>query len=126
MDTGERACQELERDDRSPTLARRQVASACAGLPPDTVDTAVLLTSELVTNAIHHGAGRVLLSIVRGREHVRVEVRDDGGGTPQSQGGDLDAESGRGLLLLEGLATSWDIADESDGLGTLVSFTLER
>jgi anti-sigma regulatory factor (Ser/Thr protein kinase) len=124
METGMRASEELERDQRSPAVARKRVAEACAGLPSDVVDAAMLLTSELVTNAVQHGVGTVVLTVVRDDEGIRVEVCDDGTSVPKARDCDTDAEHGRGLLLLEALATRWGTSDGSAGSGTRVWFVL--
>jgi PAS domain S-box-containing protein len=104
-----------------------------AGMP-ELVDTAALLVSELVTNALRHGGGpRELLVAVDG-EGVDVGVRDasprpprpvvlDGPGATRVDDGSL-SENGRGLLLVERLADSWGWRPE-DG-GKLVWFRLDR
>lgn len=116
----------LERDDRSPAAARRRVAEACADLPRDLVDTAKLLTSELVSNAVQHGVGQVLLTIHRDDDEVSVEVRDEGAATPEPHCCDPDAEHGRGLALLEALATRWTTSGAESGSGTVVWFCLSN
>lgn len=74
------------------------------------VDKATLLTSELVTNAVRHGRGLVRLTVRRRAPSVRVEVHDDGPALPAlSEVDEVDeaAESGRGLRLVDTLATRW-------------------
>jgi anti-sigma regulatory factor (Ser/Thr protein kinase) len=44
------------------------------------MDTARLLVSELVTNAVLHGQGEITLDVCLGPDALRVEVRDQGGG----------------------------------------------
>ena len=93
----------------SPAKARRHVAEACRGLSRDLVDLTLLLTSEVVTNAIAHGRGHVRMSVSRGESDLRVDVEDKGAGRPcrsVTDPGPL-AESGRGLVLLEALASEW-------------------
>ncbi|MFF7642841.1 ATP-binding protein [Streptomyces canus] len=97
--------------------ARRQVAAQLTdwGLPR-VVDDATLIVSELVTNAVCHGAGPVwhALRYVTGdgaTDVVRLEVGDHGqgwGGTsvPPAREGDLSC-GGRGLSLVEALASRW-------------------
>jgi len=75
-------------------------------------DTAVLLTSELVTNALAHtlsGTGGSLEVIVwRDTDSVLVAVLDDGSDrSPGTLGADLESESGRGLGLVAALADRW-------------------
>jgi anti-sigma regulatory factor (Ser/Thr protein kinase) len=78
------------------------------------VDDAVLLVSELVTNAIAaasvHAAGpaRVCLVIDRFGETVRIEVYDSSSDpVPPPVASDTEEESGRGLTVVAGLAAKW-------------------
>jgi anti-sigma regulatory factor (Ser/Thr protein kinase) len=89
--------------------ARRLVrAAVCAWDLPADRDTAVLLTSELVTNAITHQAGGTVIVVVtcRGSE-LRVDVHDTSCGAPEPVAATADSETGRGLLLVASLATDW-------------------
>jgi len=75
---------------------------------PPITETALLLVSEVVTNAIVHGAGPPLLSVDVHPSVLRVTVTDDGAGTPQvQQPGSSLADGGRGLYLVETLAARW-------------------
>jgi anti-sigma regulatory factor (Ser/Thr protein kinase) len=90
--------------------ARRFIAAVLDGCP--VTDTAVLLTSELVTNALAHtpsGTGGSLEVIVwRNADSVLVAVLDDGSDrSPAAVGIDLESESGRGLGLVAALADRW-------------------
>ena len=90
--------------------ARRFVAAVLNGCA--FTETAVLLTSELVTNALAHspsGAGGFFEVIVwRDADSVLVAVLDDGSDTsPSTTGVDLESESGRGLALVAALADRW-------------------
>ena len=90
-------------------------------------DTATLLTSELVTNAIMHTAsgapeGSVTVVVVDVPDGVLIEVIDDGsGGTPVVKG-DLLAADGHGLYLVQQLAAQWGYL--RDPAGTTVWFHL--
>ncbi|MEV7287245.1 ATP-binding protein [Streptomyces sp. NPDC093252] len=95
--------------------ARRAVAEAlpCA-LRPHLHDDLSLLTSELVTNAIRHGArpaGDDLIELVLwpADGHYWLAVSDPGTGKPVPAHPDADSESGRGLLLVESLAAAWAV-----------------
>ena len=89
--------------------ARRQVQAAICtwGIPVDR-DEAVLLTSELVTNAIRHEVtGIVTLAITCSAGQLRVDVHDTSRALPMLVDAPLDAETGRGLMLVSTLSTEW-------------------
>lgn len=91
----------------STPAARRWITERLADLPSELVDTAVLLTSELVTNAILHAGTGVVLSIHRGPDRVRVDVADGSPVQPAVKGYGNDATIGRGLTLFDRLASAW-------------------
>lgn len=75
-------------------------------------DDAILLTSELVTNAITHTAsgrgGKVLVTVYRADTRVRVEVQDDGSDqVPVVRSYEKAKESGYGLGLVDLMAHRW-------------------
>jgi anti-sigma regulatory factor (Ser/Thr protein kinase) len=93
--------------------ARAFVAKALGELRPGFVDTAVLLTSELVTNAVTHSSSRcdggsVTLLIMESSGGVRIEVADQGSdlSSPVVRG-DVYASGGHGLFLVQTLADQW-------------------
>jgi anti-sigma regulatory factor (Ser/Thr protein kinase) len=98
--------------------ARRRVRDAIRSwqVPVD-LDAALLLTSELVTNAVRHEAGQtaqpVVLAIACSRGRLRVDVHDTSRSlpavaeVPADADADADAETGRGLLLVETLSDEW-------------------
>jgi anti-sigma regulatory factor (Ser/Thr protein kinase) len=92
--------------------ARAFVGKALGDLHPG-LDTAVLLTSELVTNAVTHSnsrcpGGTVSVQIVETDGGVRIEVADEGSdlSTPVVRG-DVFASDGHGLFLVQTLADQW-------------------
>ena len=73
-------------------------------------DTAVLLACELVTNAIRHETGpsiTLVVSCSRGR--LRVDVHDTARSLPTVADAPVDAETGRGLMLVATLSDEWGI-----------------
>jgi anti-sigma regulatory factor (Ser/Thr protein kinase) len=71
-------------------------------------DVAVILTSELVTNALRHEAGEtVTLTITCVCDQLRVDVHDSSSAAPVLEDAPVDAESGRGLLLVATLSAEW-------------------
>lgn len=107
----------LPRSPDSPAVARRHITQACRGLARDLVDVTILLTSELVTNAVRYGHGQIRLHFTEDRDRVLVEVHDDGGGelTPHVVDPDPSAQNGRGLLLVEALSSEWGTTSTPDG-----------
>jgi len=104
----------LAPDARSAGDARHLLAQVCQDLPSDTADVAGLLVTELVANAVLHGAGRVLLTATRRGGTIRVEVSDEGPGRPVVQPPDPYMEHGRGLRLVDGLSTGWGTCARTD------------
>lgn len=107
--------------------ARRYVAAVLARHPD--VDTAVLLTSELVTNAVLHSrsrrpGGRVVLTVVEHADAIRLEVIDDGTDerTPHLADTDPSAENGRGLRIVKDLALRY--GSERRGVKRVMWFEL--
>ncbi len=89
--------------------ARRQVQAAIRawGLPVDP-DVAILLTSELVTNAIRHEVtGVVTLAVTCSAGQLRVDVHDTSRCLPMLVDASADAEAGRGLMLVATLSDEW-------------------
>jgi anti-sigma regulatory factor (Ser/Thr protein kinase) len=89
--------------------ARRQVQAAIHtwDIPVDP-DVAVLLTSELVTNAIRHEVtGIVMLAITCSCDQLRVDVHDTSRALPMLVDAPVDAETGRGLMLVTTLSAEW-------------------
>ena len=81
------------------------------------VDAIELLVSELVTNAIVHGVGPVLVTADYDGKRLRVEVHDDDPDLPQGHvtaPTELD-EHGRGLQLIAMLADTWGSTSTPDG-----------
>ncbi|PVG83247.1 hypothetical protein DDE18_08075 [Nocardioides gansuensis] len=90
----------------------------------DTLDTAVLCLSELVTNAIVHTAGGCEVRAVLDEEVLTVTVRDGGADRvdPDAEAEPLAAH-GRGLALVAALSRRW--GSELDAAGTTAWFVLE-
>jgi anti-sigma regulatory factor (Ser/Thr protein kinase) len=89
--------------------ARSQVRAAiCAWDVPVDPAVAVLLTSELVTNAIRHETGgNIVLIITSACGQLRVDVHDTSWSMPVPVDAPADAETGRGLMLVASLSTDW-------------------
>jgi anti-sigma regulatory factor (Ser/Thr protein kinase) len=94
--------------------AARHALAEITGLDTPTRQVAELLVSELVTNAVRHGASdrheSILVRARRTDGSVRVEVCDEGEGFEGAVKSPGDSEpGGRGLLLVDTLASSWGV-----------------
>ena len=107
----------LEPNLANVSAARRFVRTRChaLGMDVDACDTAVLLTSETVTNAFTHGRSeaRIRLSAVPGA--LLVEVADDNSRHPKRQEDDPDALDGRGLAIVDLMSRRWGVRDDPYG-----------
>jgi anti-sigma regulatory factor (Ser/Thr protein kinase) len=105
--------------------ARSQVRAAiCTWDVPVDPGVAVLLTSELVTNAIRHEAGdTIVLAITCSCEELRVDVHDTCCALPMPVDAPADAEAGRGLMLVTSLSAEW--GTYRTRAGKAVYFTLD-
>ncbi|NJP47518.1 SpoIIE family protein phosphatase [Actinacidiphila epipremni] len=125
-----RASASFEPVGRSVAVARAFVRDTLHGWGfADVVDDAVVLTSELVTNAVVHAGTAADVRCLRYETAVRVEVADhyperevplQGRGRPHR---DPDHEGGRGLLLCAALASRWGV--EYTAAGKHVWFQLD-
>lgn len=115
----------LPPDARSAHRARRMVQDALAGLGDelggDLADTAVLLASELAENAVLHAGTEFEVAVTVDPDTLTVSVTDHGSGPlevhlaqPRRRYGRA-ATHGRGLELMQRLATRWGTRHESDG-----------
>jgi Anti-sigma regulatory factor (Ser/Thr protein kinase) len=79
------------------------------------IDDNTLIVSELVTNAIRHGAPDITLNLVADDGRVIGAVTDQGRQQPRMRPmTDLDT-GGRGLHLVNDLATVWGVESPPDG-----------
>ncbi|GHJ38686.1 ATP-binding protein [Streptomyces sp. TS71-3] len=92
-------------------------------LSPEVAEDAVLVISELVTNAIAHTTGsQVVCRLRAGRTGLRIEVQDQGGGaaTPHPRSPAHEDERGRGLVLVGALSSTWGVRQNPGGPGRTV------
>jgi serine phosphatase RsbU (regulator of sigma subunit)/anti-sigma regulatory factor (Ser/Thr protein kinase) len=95
----------------APARARAQVAALLMrwGTRDDTRDTALLLVSELVTNAVRFAEGPITVRLIRAGHGLLCEVGDSGNGRPRLRRGDLLDNGGRGLSIVHRLTTRWGV-----------------
>ncbi len=101
---------ELRPEDHASARARALVTSHLAELgvtDRPVVDDAVLVASELVTNAVLHAELPCQLRLVSTRDELRIEVEDRAHAQPQRRRPDDDDEHGRGLTIVAALSSGW-------------------
>jgi anti-sigma regulatory factor (Ser/Thr protein kinase) len=77
------------------------------GVEASVIELAVLLVSELVTNAALHAGGDVRMKVHFDAYWVRIEVEDNGRGRPLVRPFTTDQPNGRGLGVVDTFATDW-------------------
>ena len=113
----------LPADGRAARLARSAVRERLRTWDlDDLLDTAVLLTSEVVTNVIVHTASAPSLGVAQDRGGVRVTVVDGSPSPPVLRRHSPTAPTGRGVQMLRDLADDWGW--ERVGVGKAVWFVL--
>jgi serine/threonine-protein kinase RsbW len=103
--------------------ARQLVARSVGDQQEATRDAAVLLVDECVANAVRHGGGRFELTITRRAALLRVEVADQSASVPTRFDLDPESESGRGMAIVDMLATRWGTCP-TEANGKVVWFEL--
>lgn len=111
----------LEREEEAVGVARREVGGWLAGrgVGGEGVERAVLVVSELATNAVRYGGWRRFFVEARvGASAVRVLVWDASRELPvRYSAGSVSSEDegGRGLLLVERLSEAWGVEYAPEG-----------
>ncbi|GGW46755.1 ATP-binding protein [Streptomyces griseoloalbus] len=93
------------------------------GVGDEVCDNAVIVTSELVTNALTHSAGDRIVCRVHVTAHrIRIEVEDQARGRelPLLRRPGPDDQNGRGLLLVDALSSDWAVSRTQGRPGRVV------
>lgn len=77
------------------------------------LETSVLLTSEVVTNAVMHAQTPIDITVVVGATSVRIEVCDEDTSIPTVRTDGVT--SGRGLQLVDRLSSAWGVIARGTG-----------
>lgn len=121
---------DLEDDERADLLAsmtsstgrlRRLLGWDLASV----LDDALLVASELATNAVTHAESGCRIRISLTDATLRIDVIDTGAGTPEPQPESFTSEHGRGLRLIDAVTTAWGL-EVIPGQGKLVWAELPR
>ncbi|MFG2489878.1 ATP-binding protein [Streptomyces caniferus] len=108
----------LAGEEREVSFARRTVVDKVRawGVPLDdeTADAIRLVASELISNAVVHGEGPVTVALYHQPGRLVIDILDDNPMAPQTSYAQADDESGRGLALVELLASrcAWEPAGQ--------------
>ena len=78
-------------------------------------DCVGLVVTELLTNALLHGQEPVTVHASTSGDVLRIEVHDASALPPRPRQPDVVDPSGRGLLLVAGLAQRWGVEESSSG-----------
>jgi anti-sigma regulatory factor (Ser/Thr protein kinase) len=121
-----RATRALPGDPSAARQSRQFVSGVLRewSIDEEVVATAELCVSELVTNAVIHSGTTSSVTVQADREYVLVLVQDHGSRGAVRRAEELDPESvsGRGLMLVDALASAWSAEHSTDG--TTVWFEL--
>lgn len=125
------------RPGRSLEVADRSAWSATATFPPqpcnvrrargltstalaawgasELTDTAELLVSELVTNAVRYGRGAIAITLALTDTALQISVADFGCGLPQPREASDEDSHGRGLAIVSALCEQWTVTTRLTG-----------
>jgi anti-sigma regulatory factor (Ser/Thr protein kinase) len=103
--------------DSSASAARRFLRERLSRVPvaEPPLEDGLLLASELVTNALLHARTELTLRYLVDETRMRIEVEDGNTRHPHAVATPRDATSGRGLGLVQALATKWGVDGTEDG-----------
>ena len=107
----------LPPDVGAPASVRRELAVLLADddLDQRLVDEALVVVSELVTNAVVHARSTIHVHAEYDHQCLHVEVVDDSAAAPRRHQPGPGASGGWGLNLVEILTTEWGFGPRRDG-----------
>jgi serine/threonine-protein kinase RsbW len=100
--------------------ARKFVTDSIVHVPREVSDTLLVITSELASNCIRHGATMFEVRIDQLPDRILVEAEDDGDGEPVVRSPAPSETSGRGLQIVKALSDSWGVVRMSRSSGKTV------
>jgi anti-sigma regulatory factor (Ser/Thr protein kinase) len=96
-------------------IRRFAVETSRTAAPSVDADTVALLVSEVATNALVHGTGRVRVRVRPTAHGLRVEVHDEDQRLPSRRRATPMDEGGRGIALVDALSSGWGAETTDDG-----------
>jgi anti-sigma regulatory factor (Ser/Thr protein kinase) len=108
----------LQPEPRSASSARDFLRGTFAGWQAAgdaSLDTALLVVTELVTNAVRHSGSRVTLAVTLEEGRLLLEVTDEAPGRPTLRDPGWESTGGRGLLLVQAVSTRWGVRPADSG-----------
>jgi serine/threonine-protein kinase RsbW len=99
----------LRPDDSCASIARQFVGEQLVQAGPEWRENALLVTSELVTNAYQHGTGTIEIRVKPSGGHLLIEVLDQGSPADVAIRPGTGEFGGWGLRIVDELATEWGV-----------------
>jgi anti-sigma regulatory factor (Ser/Thr protein kinase) len=109
---------------RSVAASRQFVLAAIPNQSDELREAAILMVSELATNAIVHAATGFEVSVDLSADALTIGVTDMGAGEPELRSPPASDEHGRGLLIVQELSDEWGMFDNQDHSGKTVWCTV--
>jgi anti-anti-sigma regulatory factor len=111
----------------APAQARELLSMACAAWDLEhLLPAGEVIVSELASNAICHTSGGARLTIVRGDRYLHLVVRDRDRRLPVlAEDWDAASAHGRGLRMIQALASSWGAKPTADGKTVWATLALQ-
>jgi anti-sigma regulatory factor (Ser/Thr protein kinase) len=119
---------ELPDSLHAPAKARKLVAANIHALPQELRADVDILVCEVVTNAVRHGRPDFLLHLLTSPGLVHIDVRDHSADLPTmpAERTSTTDPGGRGLVIVDALATRWGVKPEVGTSGKTVWFDLHH
>jgi anti-sigma regulatory factor (Ser/Thr protein kinase) len=118
-----RVCVDVPHERMAVRMARHRLAEelAAAGVAEDARDDAMLVLSELVSNAVRHAAplpsGDIRVRWEVQDDLLHIEITDGGAGTrPHASVAALSALGGRGLDIVRSVSSQWGVTEGEDSV----------
>ncbi|MDX6538467.1 MAG: hypothetical protein QOI71_77 [Gaiellales bacterium] len=111
-----RAIRQFDASPHAPRGARRFAVETLAGLVcEEVIADAALIVTELATNAVQHARSDFTVAVASSGGVVRIEVQDESTTAPKARIPSPLATGGRGLSLVDAVASTWGVLRTADG-----------